>query len=410
MSHAVTKPTDIEIPATSLWAKLPLIGGVLAVVGLGATLAMNGGEHPGRAMFSYLWAFEFVLSIALGGMGVVLIDHLTRAGWSVVVRRVGETAMATLPLFVLLAVPLFTIGMHQLYPWSHETDAILEKKRWFLTEPFFFGRAALYLVVWVVLSQVLYRASVRRDATADGSPEQKSLTHRMWTVSAGGMALYAMTLSFAAIDWVMSLQPHWYSTIWGVYFFAGSILAFYAFSILVNLGLQKAGLVKTAVTTEHFHDLGKYMFGFNVFWAYIAFSQFILIWYANIPEETIFYMERLEGGWEIISYALPVLHFFLPFGLLMSRHVKRNRKALGYLAVWILVVHALDLFWLILPNFGAHGEGHHTPHFAFTATDGLALVGMLGAFLAAYGFLLRRAKVIAVGDPRLFESLAHENY
>ena len=410
MSHDIRKPTDIELPPDSLWVKLPVIGAVLAVVGLGATLgAAMMPEFRDRAMFSYLWAFEVVLSLALGALGWTLIDNTVRAAWSVVVKRVSETMMATLPIFVLLWIPIGTLGFHSLFPWTHEHDAVLDRKRWFLSEGFWYGRSAAYLAIWAVLSYALYTLSVKRDAMTD--PAQKeAVTRRLWVLSAPGLWLWGLSQSFQAIDWMMSLQPHWYSTIFGVYFFAGSILATYAFTVLVTMGLQNAGVLQNAVTTEHFHDLGKFVFGYTVFWAYIAFSQFVLIWYANIPEETIFYMVRLEGGWQYVSYALPLLHFFVPFLFLLSRQVKRARWPLAVGATWMVLMHLMDMYWLILPNFGTHGEGHHEAHFALSWLDFAALLGMVGAFLAAFGFFLKKNKVIAINDPRLGDSLAHENY
>jgi hypothetical protein len=410
MSHSIEKPTDIDVPADSMWAKLPMIGGVLAVVGLGATLGSAMGEATrARAMFSYLWAFEVFLSIALGALGWTLIDHTVRAAWSVTVKRVSETKMATLPVFALLWIPIGTIGYHVLYPWTHEHDTILERKRWFLSDGFFFGRAILYWLVWIALSQLLYRWSTRRDGLTS-EVEKADTTKKMWGLSAPGILLWALTISFAAIDWLMSLQPHWYSTIFGVYYFAGATLASYSLTTLFTMGLQNAGAIKKAVTPEHYHDLGKLMFGFTVFWAYIAFSQFILIWYANIPEETEFYIVRVQGGWQYISYALPVLHFGVPFFYLLSRHIKRSRMALAAGAIWMLVMHAVDLYWLVLPNFGTHGEGAHEGHLAVSWLDFAALIGMGGAFLAAYGFFLKKNKVLAINDPRLPESLVHENY
>lgn len=409
MSHPISKPTDIEIPASSLWAKLPVIGGVMAVVGLGATLGTAMGANRDRAMFSYLWAFEVFLSIGLGALGWTLIDHTVRAGWSVTVKRLSETKMATLPLFAVLWIPIGTIGFHSLYPWSHETDAILEKKRWFLSTGFFYGRAVVYLLVWAALSYLLYTWSTRRDRATDEA-QRTATSKKMWALSAPGLLLWALTMSFAAIDWLMSLQPHWYSTIFGVYYFAGAILASYALTTLVTMGLQNAGVLKTAVTTEHFHDLGKFMFGFTVFWAYIAFSQFVLIWYANLPEETEFYLVRLQGGWHWVSYGLPIIHFAVPFFFLLSRQIKRSRPLLAIASVWILVVHAIDLYWLVLPNYGTHGKGEHHAHLAVSWLDFAALFGVGGAFLAVFGWLLRRNKVLAVNDPRLPEALAHENY
>ncbi len=409
MSHTIEKPTDITIPSNSMWAKLPVLGGICAATGLGATLAMAFGEHKARAMFSYLWAYEVWLAVALGALGWVMIDQIVRAGWSAVVRRISETAAATLPVFAVLFIPIVTVGYHALYPWTHETDAILERKRWFLSTPFFMGRAGLYLLIWTALSLYLYRMSVKQDAAADEAAKAR-ITRSIWRVSTFGIILYVLTQSFQAIDWMMSLQPHWYSTIFGVYYFAASTLAFFAFITLVSMGLQKAGVLKTAITIEHYHDLGKYLFGYTIFWAYIAFSQFILIWYANIPEETEFYIARLHGGWEWVSYALPVLHFFVPFLYFLSRQVKRKQLLLGLGAAWVLVMHLVDLYWLILPNFGAHGEGHHEPHFAFSWLDVAALVGIGGVFMATFGWLLARNKVVCVNDPRLPESLAHENY
>jgi hypothetical protein len=213
----------------------------------------------------------------------------------------------------------------------------------------------------------------------------------------------------------------------GVYYFAASILSFFAFITLVAMGLQKAGMLKTAITTEHFHDLGKFVYGFTVFWAYIAFSQYMLIWYANIPEETVFFMTRSQGGWEYISRALPIAHFAVPFLFLLSRHMKRNRVALAVACGWTLVMHCVDMYWLVMPNFGAHGHhapahgadaahgaaqaaGHALPHLAFAWTDAAALVGVAGAFLAVFGFFLKKHPVVGVNEPRLAESLAHENY
>lgn len=410
MSHEIKKPEDIQVPPSSFLAKLPLLGGIMAVAGLGATLASAFGENKARAMFSYLWAFEVILGLALGGLGWLLIDHTVRSGWGVVVRRLVETTSATLPVFILLWLPIGFIGFHELYPWTHESDPILLKKAWFLSPGFWYARSFLYLAVWAALGWFLYSASVKQDAVTDQT-EMERIVSLVRKVSAGGIVLYGVTLSFGAIDWLMSLQPHWYSTIFGVYYFTASILAFFAFVTLMSMAAQASGVLKTAINTEHFHDLGKFMFGYTIFWAYIAFSQFVLIWYANIPEETEFYMVRMTGGWQYISLGLPIAHFFVPFLFMLSRQIKRNRAWLATAAVWTLVMHCVDIYWLVMPNFGAHGaEGHHEPHLAVSYLDFTALLGMTGVFLAAYGMLLNRNKVVPINDPRLEESLAHENY
>ena len=325
------------------------------------------GEHKDRAFFAYLFAFMTVLSIALASLGFVLIQHVTRAGWSAVVRRIAEASAATLPLFALLFIPIALLGFHNLYPWSHESDNFLEAKRWWLgaelgngSSAKFIMRAVIFLGIWSVLGQLLWRKSVSLDGVTDNLEQTTKITHSMWKLSAGGVFLFGLSLSFAAVDWMMSLQPHWYSTMYGVYYFAGAMLGFYAFLALTMMALQKGGMLKNAITTEHYHDVGKFAFGHTVFWAYIAFCQFLLIWYANIPEETEFYMVRMEGGWDKVSLAFPFIHFFLPFLFLLSRHVKRSRMGLAIAAAWILVVHTIDIFWNIMPNQGAHGapEGH----------------------------------------------------
>ena len=253
------------------------------------------------------------------------------------------------------------------------------------------------------------------------------LTRRMWTLSAPGLILFALSLTFQAVDWEKSLSPHWFSTMWGVYYFAGTMFASYSFTALVALGLQRGGMLKNAITAEHFHDIGKLMFGFTVFWAYIGFSQFMLQWYANMPEETAFWMHRIHGGWEKISYALPIIHFFVPFLMIVSRHVKRNRTGIAICAVYFLINHAIDHYWMVLPNFTgaehvanmAKAEAEHAAsgaatevvsQFAPALVDLFALVGVGGVFLLVFGFFLNRNKVVAIGEPRLEESLVHENY
>jgi len=229
-------------------------------------------------------------------------------------------------------------------------------------------------------------------------------------VSAPGIVLFALSLTFASIDWVMSLQPHWYSTMFGVYFFAGCFLAGLSFITLMIMALQKSGALAISVTVEHYHDLGKLIFGFTVFWAYVSFSQFMLCWYANIPEEIVFMTMRLKNGWEPISYAIVLTNFFIPFFFGLSRHVKRKKITLAILCVWTMVFHFVDLFWVILPNYHAHAEHTVVPHASFTSYDLAALIGMLALFVAVVSFFAIRYKVAPAGDPRMKESLAFENF
>lgn len=359
--------------------------------------------HPDRAIFSYLFAYVSVLAIALGCMVFVLIQHVTRAGWSVNVRRVAEVGMVTMPLFLLLFIPI-ALKMSVLFPWLHISpdDHILTAKAPYLNGTFFLIRSFAYLILWVGLGFFFYRKSVGQDGGAN-----PSFTRAMWGFSAPAVLIYALTVTFASFDWLMSLQPHWYSTIFGVYFFAGAFLSGLAFMTLFIMALQRAGMLKE-VTQEHFHDLGKLLFGFTVFWAYIAFSQFMLIWYANIPEEVEFFLHRLHHGWEGISWWMPITHFFLPFFFLMSRHVKKVRPALAFACIYILVMQFVNIFWLVMPNVGAHGG--HPEHMHFTSMDGFGLIGILSLFVAYVCFLIARVEVYPSGDSRLSESIHFENF
>ena len=247
------------------------------------------------------------------------------------------------------------------------------------------------------LARFFYRTSVKQDSTHD-----PALTRRMEVVSAPGMVLFALSLNFAAFDLLMSLDPHWFSTIYGVYYFACSVLLFFAVMPKILVWLQAQGLMKNAVTIEHYHDIGKFMFAFTVFWAYIAFSQYMLIWYGNIPEETEWFLKRQTGGWTAISLTLLFGHFVLPFLMLISRHVKRRPVLLAVIGVYVAVMCWIDMYWLVIPEF--------SPGVArFGLLDILVYLGIAGIYSAVIAWRLGRTSLIPEGDPRLQESLAFEN-
>lgn len=398
------KIEGLVIPKSSMLNKLPIF---FAAVGIAAFVYWSTlyGPNPARSMISYLYAFIVMLSLGLGSMAFVLIQHITRAGWSVTVRRVPETVISLMPIFILLFIPI-ALFMHDLFPWTHSDhiDAILSKKLAYLNEPFFLMRSFGYLLAWSVIGVWFYRVSVMQD---DGG--RYNLTRSLQAFSAPAIIIFGLSLTFASFDWVMSLQPHWYSTMFGVYFFAGSLLFALAFTTLMSLLLQKIGLLKNVITPEHYHDLGKLMFGFTVFWAYISFSQFMLYWYGNIPEEIEFYIHRMHHGWENISWALPVLHFFMPFFALMSRALKRVKVILAINSMWIIVVHLIDLYWLILPTYHDPAVVDGPPHLSVHIGDVLSLIGMASLIFGAFLFVLCRQKIVAAGDPRFSESLAFEN-
>jgi hypothetical protein len=402
VSHAAGPTLDergIVIPPGHSWNRLPALGLVLGAVGLLASLALGMRERE-QLYFSWLVAFSFFLSVALGGLFFVLLHYVTGARWSVVVRRLAETAMATLPAFVLLFVPV-ALGMHELYHWAHADavahDPLLAKKAAYLNPGFFLARAAFCLGSWSLLAVWLYRRSIEQDRTGD-----PRIARRLRQLSAPALILFAVTLTVGAVDWIMSLEPHWYSTIFGVYFFAGSLVGIFAFLSLVAASLGRAGLLVEAISTEHFHDLGKLLSAFTIFWAYIGFSQYFLIWYANIPEETVWYQARLVGSWRVMTIALAVGHFGVPFFFLMSRNVKRRRPLLVAGAVWMLLMHLLDIHWLVMPT-------HRPDGFRLHALDVTTVLAVGGLVLALFGQRLRRHALLPLRDRHLADSLRFEN-
>lgn len=408
MAHHTTEiPEDVEIPSSAIWSKLLYIGLGLAAVGLAATFA-TVGSHKDLVVFNALYAFIFWLSIGLGCMGFVIIQHLVRAGWSTTVRRIAENGAMSIPLLGVVFAVTVLMGSHELWPWMHETDPILERKRWWLTTNMFYVRAVIYFVIWSGIAWFFWSRSTKQD-TASTDAEREALTRQMWKGAGPALILFGVSLTLASVDWIMSLQPHWYSTIFGVYFFAGSILGAFAFMTLIVKGLQGTGLMRDAVSVEHFHDLGKFLFGHTIFWAYIGFSQFFLIWYANIPEETEFYIHRTHHGWEYLSWGMPLFHFFVPFFFLLSRWVKRHHLGIIVGATYLFLVHAVDIYWLVMPMAGAHGG--HAMHAGGTIWMTIAaFVGVGGLFIAVFGFFLNRNRIVATNDPRIHEALAHQNY
>ncbi|NJL28411.1 MAG: hypothetical protein HC897_11250 [Thermoanaerobaculia bacterium] len=315
-------------------------------------------------------------------------------------RRVAEHIAGTLPLFALLFVPIL-LGFHHLYEWSHEQAVagshVLQHKQPYLNATGFQLRGVVYVAAWALLAWFFRRASMRQDEAGD-----PAITRRLQSLSAPALIVFGITLTFAGFDWLMSLDPHWYSTIFGVYLFAGSVVAVVATLIVVLLQLQASGVLRRVVSWEHYHDLGKLLFAFTVFWAYIAFSQFMLIWYGNIPEETAWFKHRWQHGWEVVSVLLAAGHFGLPFLFLLSREVKRRRATLLVACGWLLVMHYVDIYWLVMPSL-------HAEHFQIHWLDAATLVGVGGLFIGALGWTLRGQVLVPVRDPRLAESLAFEN-
>jgi hypothetical protein len=458
---------DYRLSATSGWGGAWKIAAGVGVVGLGGAAA-GWSIDPKRFAYSYLFAFFLVLTLPLGSMFFVLVERLTKASWSITVRRTAEFFAVAAPVFALLFLPVL-FCMPTLYPWlshgegiesaAHAQQApppphgmmgapgapgagphgpmgrppeharpsgphglqlpgaagaqhgepgvepeeaaeaeVLAKKRPWLNRNAWMARALIYFVVWGWIGLTFFRLSTSQDGTKD-----PKLTLKAESLAPAATWLFGFTLTGAAFDWLMSLLPTWYSTIYGVTIFAGSVVMMYATLILVTLSLRSAGHLKSAINVEHYHDLGKLLFGFLVFWAYTSFAQFMLIWYAAIPEETTFFHNRWDvGPWMYVSLGIVILHFVVPFFILLSRNVKRRLGALAFGAAWLIAMHIVEMYWQVMPNFGG-GE------ITVSWIDLACLVGVAGAYLAVVFHRMTKHPLIPIGDPRLSRSLTFEN-
>jgi hypothetical protein len=378
------------------FGKLALLAGVIG-------LALSGYgyvQDKQQLFYSYLTAYVFWLTIGWGALFFIMLHHLVNASWSVVLRRLSESVMMTLPFMLVLFIPI-GLGLHELYEWSHTdlvaTDEILQKKAAYLNVGFFSVRVFTYFAVWILLSGLLYKYSLAQDRG-----HHPRLVSRMKRVSAVGMVLFAYTSTFAAFDWMMSLDAHWYSTIFGAYTYSGSFLAALCFITLVTIYQKKRGVLSDLVTVEHYHDLGKLTFAFIIFWAYMAFSQYFLIWYANIPEETVWYLQRWQGSWKVVSLVIVFGHFAVPFVALITRAAKRSTVVMAAAAVWILLMHWVDIYWLVQPNLHPHGA---QPSWMDLTT----MVGVGGLFLWFFWRRFSTHPVVPVNDPALEESIGFVN-
>jgi hypothetical protein len=379
--------------------------GILALV---LILGVFADRDAKQFAHSYLFGYTFALSISLGALFWVLIHHISGAGWSVGLRRVYENITRAIPVLAVLFVPIliciYSGNLHDWYEFisqaePHEAHAQHQwhVKHVYFAAPFLLIRLAIYFTVWILYSPLMRRLSERQDA--EGGAEL-TLKMRWWAPS--GLLLLGLTSTFFAFDILMSLQYSWFSTIYGVYFWVGGIRGSMSLAVLIVLGLHARGLLRDTITTEHLHDVAKMMFGFTVFWAYIAFSQYFLIWYGNMPEETQYYLLRRNGAWYEASILLPILNFGIPFFLLLPRANKRNPLTLGFAALWILLMHAFDLYWQILPVL-------HQDTIRFHGLDVVAPLFMLCVVLLAVVRGLERVPLIPIRDAYLNETIGYEN-
>ncbi len=380
-------------------------------LGLALAVGLGSAEGDGFKHFSlsYTTAYVWLLTLGLGALFWVTLQNLVNSHWSIVLRRVVELIAAQAPLLAVLALPIVVpvfMGTSSIYVWSDhavvEANHTLHKKAAYLNGGFFLVRFVFYFAFWSLLARYFLKSSLAQDSSKDPA----GIAGKMRAVSGPAMIMFGLTLTFCSIDLIMSLDPMWFSTIFGVYFLASCVLANNSFVALVAMWLQKRGVLKNSVTTEHFHDLGKMMFAFTVFWAYTGFSQFMLIWYANIPEETGWYKERFAGGWTsgwgLLAATLLFGHFVIPFFGLLSRHIKRRRPTLAFWAIWQLVMVYLDMYWMVMPTLKTESP-------PFSLIDLGCVIGVFGVFVAGIAMRAKNLNLMPTGDPRLPKSLAFEN-
>ncbi len=366
---------------------MPLVmaGGVLLLVCVAA------GLHDANDFFqSYLVAFLFWIGITLGCLALLMVQHLTGGRWALIIRRILEAGTRTLPLMAVAALPLL-VGMRTLYSWSRpdQSDPVILSKHLYLNPTFFIARMVFYFAIWFLLSSTLNKWS--REEDVEGSP---SLWARFEALSGGGLVLYGLTVTFASVDWVMSLEPRWYSTIYGMLFMVGQALAALAFSVMILIWLSEREPLSDVVRPSYLQDLGSFLLAFVMLWAYLEFSQYLIIWGGNLTEEIPWYIRRMQGTWGHIGLLLVVLNFALPFFLLLFRHVKRTTRSLAIVTGLVLLMRLVDMYWMVLPAFGG-GNVHLT-------WMNVVLPFGLGAIWFAY-FLwqLQRMPILPAHDPRM---------
>ncbi|HEX4422430.1 MAG TPA: hypothetical protein VH165_31165 [Kofleriaceae bacterium] len=429
---------DEKYKAGKLGQSLSKIGmGIAAVfLAISVVLGATHGDHWKRFLYSYVIGWSYIFSICLGVFWLVLLHHLVRGRWATAVRRIAEAMSMAFPLVfvagLVFIIPLIA-GYTDLYYWAHPDAALcLEKtatgcheylnptlvhKLGWLSPGFFAVRYVLYGVLYTAMAAYFNRKSRQQDETGD-----PNISEKLRIASAPAMIVYALITCFAAFDILMSMAPKWYSTIYGVSFWGSACVGGFAALGLMVLGIQRTGRLTHSINPEHYHDIGKWMFAFTFFWAYTAFSQFMLQWYGNLPEETVWYKYRLFGEWQWVSIAILVGFWAFPFVFLMSRWTKRIVPSLVFFAVWQLVFHWLDLYWNVMPSYdwltSFHGgtqlvSGPLTGntalhHVGFSPLDITVWLGLIGVLLVGFGRNLR-GNLIPIKDPTLGMSLAHEN-
>lgn len=412
--HPAMAHDNIHLPSGATSAlSTGLIG--LGVLGLVATAIAGFTVDAKHAMSAALIGVMGVTGVSLGALFFVMVFHLTNAGWSSTIRRQFENVMSMLPvcfaLFaVFAAVELFSGGV--VASWLNEQVTVsegyfIQKKAPYLNLAFIVVRAIIFFAIWLTLARIMWTNSVNQDRTGDRWLTAKSRFHASW-----GMLAFALSAAFFSFDWLKAVADYrFFSTMWGVYFFAGAIFATIPTVVIILALLRRSGRLKDAVTDEHFHDLGKLMFGFTVFWAYIGFSQYFLIWYSNIPEETAFYVHRKSPPWDTLTMALVIGHFIVPWYLLLWRGARRSLMGLAGMAAYMIVMHILDLYWIVRPTVDLARTMTTTPNIAGGLwIDAAGIIGVVALYAGLLARKVGSGPLVPLHDPRLAQALKHKNY
>lgn len=388
ISNSYTAPPELKGTRT----RVLIVGAIFSV------LSVAGAFFDRTRFFhAYLLGFIFWSGITLGSLALLMLQHLTGGAWGLVIRRVLEAATRTLPLLLILFVPI-ALGLRKIYSWTSAEEmgrsaALKAKAMHYLNPSFFVTRAAVYFTIWSLLAILLNWFSLEQDHTAD-----PKLGRRMRMLSGPGLVLFVLTVTFASIDWVMSLDPTWSSTIFGLIFVASWSLSALAFAILALAWLSRREPMNEVVQAAHFHDLGNLTLALVMLWAYFAFSQYLIIWSGNLPEETTWYVARKQGGWGAIALSIVILQFAFPFLTLLSRALKESPQKLAMLALLILAMRLVDVFWLIEPTFSPG-------HFQLSWMDIVAPIAMGGLWLATFCWQLEKLPLLPINDPQLEQAL-----
>lgn len=392
MSSADTK---IEYTKKPLPAGFGKAGVAFFALGL-VLVIISYFVDPVRSAFNNLIMLMFLTSISLGALFWVAVEYLGGAVWSVPFRRITEFLGVILVILPVIAIPVY-LNMHDLFHWTHQeavaSDEILKGKSGYLNEQFFVIRVLAAYIIWISFYLMLTKRSRMQDTTGD-----QKLTSTNIKLSAIFMPIFAITITIYAVDWIMSLEPHWFSTIFGVYYFSGTVLAAIAIVTFLAVYLNEKGLLVKGIRTDHYYSLGALMFAFVNFWAYIAFSQFLLIYYANLPEETFWYLARWEGDWLYVSIFLIIVHFVVPYFAMVSQPSKTNPKRLKFMSIWILMAHIVDLYWLIMPTYSPESAPVSWMEIGFPMLT-------FGIIVILFGMKAKKENLVAIGDPKLKRGL-----